>query len=262
MAWLVRKNHCQLVSQYLIHTTKLKIIQGIPITITFNRSKAQKCLLQIAAQRKGKDLIYSDESVPLISPSLSCYFVESEKAKQFYSKTKLYDVAVPFLDYSVRRELLPEGISDFRLKLFEGPLPSVIAILLQPPENFDGAFDSSTLKFMRHNLTQLEVCVDGVPVSNHPLALINNSSIPFFVDFLRRTNRWNNMLASETVSKSSFDDSNFLVFVNLKHEGFKHGQCTLNLKFASELAAKLYTLIVPIYEKRLQFDSYFNVTVN
>ena len=196
--------------------------------MTFNRSKSQKSLIQILAQRAGKNFVYPEESVPLISPSLSCYFVESEKAKAFYSKTKLYDVSVPFIDYSVRRELLSEGITEFRLKLFEGPLPSVIAIMLQPPENFDGSYKFSSLKFMRHDMTQLEICVDGQPVSNHPLALMNNSSMPFFVDFLRRTNRWNNMLSGNTISKSSFDDSNFLVFVNLKYEGFKHGNCTLN----------------------------------
>lgn len=188
--------------------------------------------------------------------------MDSEKAKNFYGKTKLFDVSVPFLDYSVRRELLSDGISEYRLKLFEGPLPSVIAILLQPPENFDGTFESSSLKFVRNDLASLEVCVDGLQVSNHPLAIVNNNSLPFFVDFLRRTNRWNNMLSSGTIAKSSFDDSNFLVFVNLKYEGFKHGQCTLNLKFTHDLEHKLYALIVPIYEKRLQFDSYMNVSVN
>ena len=37
---------------------------GIPITLTFNRAKASKSLLQIAAQRKSKDYTYEFESVP------------------------------------------------------------------------------------------------------------------------------------------------------------------------------------------------------
>ena len=179
-----------------------------------------------------------------------------------YQKSKMYDVAVPFLDYSVRRELLSEGIAEHRVKLFEGPLPSVIAIFLQEPERFDGSFGMASLKFTRHNLARLELLVDGQSISNHPLSIINDNSMQFFQDYLRRTNRWNNMLAGSSLSHTVFDDSNFFVLVNLKYEGLKHGQCCLNLKFKNELNSKLYALIVPIFEKRLQFDSYMNVTVN
>ena len=70
------------------------------------------------------------------------------------------------------------------------------------------------------------------------------------------------MLAGSSLAHTVFDDSNFFVLVNLKYEGLKHGQCCLNLKFKNELNSKLYALIVPIFEKRLQFDSYMNVTVN
>ena len=234
--------------------------------MTFNRSKAQKSLIQIINKRtvdgKEGDYNYEHDVVPLGYPVLACYFVDSEKAKAMYQKTKMFDVSVPFLDYSVRRELLSQGISEHRVKLFEGPLPSVLAIFFQEPERFDGSFEMASLKFTRHNLSRLELVVDGQPISNHPLSIINQNSMQFFQDYLRRTNRWNNMLAGSTLSHTVFDDSNFFILVNLKYEGQKHGQCCLNLKFNHELDEKLYALIVPIYEKRLQFDSYLNVTVS
>ena len=233
--------------------------------MTFNRSKSQKSLIQILDKRtvKGSKELYKYpyDVVPLGSPVLSCYFVDSEKAKTMYQKTKMYDVAIPFLDYSVRRELLSQGVSEHRVKLFEGPLPSVMAIFLQEPARFDGSLEMASLKFTRHNLSQLEVVVDGQSISNHPLDIINDNSMQFYHDYLRRTNRWHNMLAGKALSQAVFDDSNFFVLVNLKHEGLRHGQCCLNLKFKNELNEKLYALIVPIYEKRLSIDSYMNVTV-
>ena len=205
--------------------------------------------------------MYPEKSVPLISPSLSCYFVESSKADSFYSKTKLYDVELPFLDYSVRRELLTEGISEHHVKLFEGNLPSVFAVMLIKPSVFDGDFEQASLKFTRHNLESLEVVVDGTSVSSHPICMQGDNSMNFFVEYLRRSNRFFNLLAGSSINHQEYDDSNFITLVNLKHENYRNGQCVINLKFSEELASKLFLLVLPITEKRLRFDAYLNTTL-
>ena len=99
----------------------------MPIQLTFNRSKAEKSLIQVVNKRKNDhnalvDWKYEQKIIPLINPLLVCYFVESTAADSFYGKNKMYDVSVDFLDYSLRRELLLENISEFNLKLFEGNL--------------------------------------------------------------------------------------------------------------------------------------------
>ena len=234
---------------------------GIPITMTFNRAKASKSLLQIAPQRNGKDLKYEFDSVPLVNPILEAYFVESRKADQFYRKVDLYDVRVPFLDYSIRRELLTEGIADHRLKLFEGPLPSVVLFAFQKPERFDGSFELSPLRFERNNLQSFELNVDGQPVISHPIQMQNGSIMDFYQSYLKQTNRWNNMLSLGALEYEVFDSHNFFIVVNLKADGYKHGQATLKLKFDQALSNKLYCLFLPIYERSLQFDSYWNAKI-
>ena len=229
--------------------------------MTFNRSKSSKSLLQIKAQRKSATFSYLEKSVPLISPTLLCYFVESSKADLFYAKSKMYDVELPFLDYTLRRELLTEGIAEHHIKLFEGSLPSVFAIMLMDPSVFDGSYEKSSLKFTRHNLMSLEVLVDGTCVSSHPLKIKNGNSLNFYVEYLRKSNRFYNMLAGSSITQTEYDDSNFLTIVNLKHENFRNGQCVVNLKFSDELSDKLFLLVLPIIEKRLRFDAYFNVTL-
>ena len=92
--------------------------------MTFNRARSEKSLIQILPTRtvQGKEgpWKYPKKVIPLINPILRCYFVESSAADRFYGKNKMYDVSVDFLDYSLRRELLMQGISQFNLKLFEG----------------------------------------------------------------------------------------------------------------------------------------------
>ena len=234
---------------------------GIPITLTFNRAIASKSLLQITPERGGKAYKYEFETVPLINPVLDAYFVESKKAEQFYSKVDLYDIRVPFLDYSVRRELLSEGIAEHRIKLFEGPLPSVVLFAFQKPERFDGSFDLSPLRFERNNLQSFELNVDGQPVVSHPLQIRNGTMMEFYQSYLKETNRWNNMLALGALKYDVFTTHNFFIVVNLKADGYRNGQATLKLKFDSALTDKLYCLFLPIYEKSLQFDSYWNAKV-
>ena len=231
---------------------------GIPLQLTFNRARSSKGLIQIIAQRKGKSFSYPEKTIPLISPTLLCYFVESEKADSFYSKSKLYDVELPFIDYSLRRELLTEGVAEHRVKLFEGNLPSVFAVMLVEPKVFDGSYEFSSVKFTRHNLESLEVSVDGTSLSSHPLKMRNGNSLDFYVDYLRRTNRFYNLLTSSCLTQTEFDDSNFITFVNLKFENFRNGQCAINLKFKAELHEKLFLLFMPITERRLRFHAYKN----
>ena len=101
-----------------------KMNLGIPIQLTFNRSRSEKSLIQVIQNRtvkgKAEKWTYPNKVIPLINPILRCYFVESIAADRFYGKSKMYDVGLDFLDYSLRRELLMSGISQFNLKLFEG----------------------------------------------------------------------------------------------------------------------------------------------
>ena len=234
---------------------------GIPITLVFNRAKAAKSLIQIAAQRSGSDYKYEHESVPLITPLLECYFVDSVKAENFYKKTKLYDISVPFLDTQLRRELLTEGIGEFSIKLHEGLAPAVYMLGFQSPDRFDGKFNLSSLKFVNPNILSLEMCVDGTPISHHPLKVINNDTMLFYTNYLKTTNRWQNYLSTGGLEKIAFDLYNFIIFANLKQEGIQSGQITLNLKFNQALTEKLLLLYCPVIEKRLIFDSYQNVSV-
>jgi len=94
---------------------------GIPIQLAFSRAVAEKGLIQVVAQDSGGNAYtYTEKTIPILNPILSCYFVESSKADELYSKVKMYDVNVDFLEASVRRELLMNNVSEHQFKVFEG----------------------------------------------------------------------------------------------------------------------------------------------
>ena len=165
---------------------------SIPIQITFNRAKAAKGLIKVmqkTSDNSGDYGEYPEPVVKLTNPILKAYFVESAKAESYYGKSKMYDVSLPFLDYSIRRELLMDHVKDFNLKLYEGPLPSYVIMGFMSPKAFEGDFEESSLRFQRHGLKSFEIRVDSQPIELQPLKMHDSNSIEFFYHYLRSTNR-------------------------------------------------------------------------
>ena len=129
------------------------------------------------------------------------------------------------------------------------------------PEAFNGSMDHSCLKFQHYDLEHFELKIDNQPMVGHPIKMNDNSAIPFYSNYLLNTNRLYNVYSSAGLTYSDYRDSNFLVYTNLKRDGYEHGQLTLKLRFKAELSEKLYLLYMPVYDRKLAFDSFFNPTV-
>ena len=48
----------------------------------------------------------------------------------------------------------------------------------------------------------------------------------------------------------------------LKDQNYEQGQLTIKLQFKNVLPKKLFLVYIPIYERKIIFDSYFNVQVH
>jgi len=235
---------------------------NVPIQLCFNRAAAAKSLLQIKDKDNGNTtLVYEDRTVPILSPVLSVYFVESVSADGFYSKARLYDISVPFFDYNIRRELLIDKVSEHRVKISEGPLPHSLVIGLLKPSVFDGDLKRSTFKFTPNDLESVDLQVDNQSLTGYPLTMKSTNGIEFYLNYLKVTNRYENVFSSGAVSYSNFMKYNFLIYVNFRDENLTNGQAILKLKFATELSEKLYLVFMPLYERSVTYDSFFNAAV-
>ena len=154
-----------------------------------------------------------------------------------------------------------ETISIFIFDIFSGPLPSMLVFGFMDSDRFDGTYSKSVLKFERQNLESAEIQFDSQPIIGHPLIMNGSSSSDFFISYLKNTNRFLNPLVTGSLSNEDFEKWNFLIFTNLKTDEYKHGQLTLKLNFSAVLPNNLLCLFIPIWERKVNFDSYFNASV-
>ena len=127
---------------------------------------------------------------------------------------------------------------------------------------FDGNFSESVLKFERHNLNSAELQFDSQPIVGNPLCMKGTNSSDFFLSYLKNTNRFLNPFSNGSLSNEDYEGWNFLIFTNLKTDNYKHGQLTLKLAFNDVLPANLLCLFIPVWERKVVFDSYFNASVS
>ena len=128
-------------------------------------------------------------------------------------------------------------------------------------KRFDGNYEESVLKFERQGLESAELHFDSQPIVDHPICMNGTNSNEFFLSYLKNTNRFLNPFANGCMSNEEFETWNFLIFTNLKTDEYKHGQLTLKLNFKNVLPENLLCLFIPIWERKVTFDPYFNATV-
>ena len=128
-------------------------------------------------------------------------------------------------------------------------------------DRFDGTFDKSVLRFERHGLQRIEMQFDSQPIITHPLKMVGSSCNNMFMSYLQNTNRFQNPFATGSLTKEDFEKYNFLLFTNLKSDNYQHGQLTLKLNFESLLSQKLLCVFIPIWDRKVTFDSYFNASI-
>ena len=93
----------------------------VPIKITFYRADASKSLLSTVIEDNGEPkAINSDRVLKLINPILHASFLQSEHYDRKYANHRISRVSFPFLDSTVHRELLFNGVDQFKIKITEG----------------------------------------------------------------------------------------------------------------------------------------------
>ena len=84
----------------------------------------------------------------------------------------------------------------------------------------------------------------------------------FYHKFLKVTNFFDNPYSNGPLSYEEFGKGNFLIVENLQRLKIHDGDLTARLKFKRQLTQKLYLVMMPIYQKKITFDDYFNVTIS
>ena len=121
--------------------------------------------------------------------------------------------------------------------------------------------DSCT-KFDTHGLESFELSVDSVNLPGYPLQLKGANYNDFYYKFLKETHFFDNPYTSGPMDYAHFIRQNFIIVENLQRYKIYSGDLVAKLKFQSSLDKKLFLIMMPIYQKKLTFDDYLNITVS
>lgn len=126
-------------------------------------------------------------------------------------------------------------------------------------DQYSGSYAKSCTKFTRHDLTFFEISLNSDVLNGYPIELRGRDTIDFYRKWLQNTNRLDNPFCPTVLTHSQFDNSNFLLVHNFDNENGQDGQVTVKIKFSAPLTEKLMLLFMPVTDKKIMFDAYFNV---
>ena len=146
------------------------------------------------------------------------------------------------------------------VNIYSGPLPVAIVFALLPVESTD-YIDCST-KFETHELDTFELSVDSVNLPGYPLQKKGYNYNDYYYKFLKETHFFDNPFSPGPMTYDEYKQQNFLVVENLQRYKIYQGDLVAKLKFKGPLPKKLFLYMCPIYQKKLTFDEFLNVTVS
>ena len=62
-------------------------------------------------------------------------------------------------------------------------------------------------------MKSIDIQIDNQSIDGYPLIMKSENAIKFYLDYLKKTNRFENSFATGAMSYNTFIDSNFLLFV-------------------------------------------------
>ena len=132
------------------------------------------------------------------------------------------------------------------------------------PEALNGDYRLSAMDCKQHGLEVVDLQIDSRSITDYPIKRDGGYGFSFYRKYLAECNFLDNTLSAGGLTFSDFQKHNFLICVeNFKRKKlFTAGQLTLSLKFDKELTSKLYLIMVPIFQKKLNFDVHLNATVS
>ena len=93
--------------------------KNVPLKLTFVRANAKKSLLTTLGSKSNKDP-FDSRVLDIVNPTLHASFIQSEHYDRKYANHRVSRVTFPFLDYKIHRELLTNGVDQFKIKVAEG----------------------------------------------------------------------------------------------------------------------------------------------
>ena len=160
---------------------------------------------------------------------------------------------IKYDDFVIKRFNIPRGTSNVMMNdLLSGPLPYKLFWGIQDMQSYTGSFKESSTKFNNHNLTKVNIYVDGKEADGYPLSMSQTQMSLPFIKFLQATNQLQNGYMSRTLSQLEYKDNNCIMATTLDPDS--SGSISFEFNFSHVVNEDLVLVVCCLFDRTMKID--------
>ena len=226
-------------------------------SLSFERAETQySTLLTVAGTVTSKvDKVLALEDVYLMIP-----YVNDEKTNQLESNWIEKPISIGYDNYQMQRFTLESGTANIRLSnIINGKLPKLLLYGIMEESAYMGSFTECSTKFGKHNLTEIDMLLNGVSVQGMPIKMSNDCVAIPYTRFLSAISSFMDKSTSQTIPLQDFHDYHFLHVATFPETA---GALSFELSFSANVASGLILVTCSIFDVNMEIDKYGNFKIN
>ena len=202
------------------------LLNDTELKISFDRCRPETALIATASITNDCEYIEIKDCHALTE------YVSSPVIRDFFETIDVQPIVYEYDSVDVLIKNIPKGETDIRLdNIRGGNNPSYLFLGLIPQKSLNGDFGRCSTSFRNHELTDINLTLNGNSVNSFPINIKNNSLIYPLYKFLDSTDQLYNNQCGSTLTINDFE-SNYLIAHKFECEVSNTGWIGINLKLA------------------------------
>ena len=229
------------------------LLNNTELKISFDRCKPETALITTAAITNDCDYIEIKDCYALTE------YVSAPDLREYFDSIDVSPIVYEYDSVEVLIKNIPKDETDIRLDNIKGgKIPSFLFIGLLPQSSLNGDFAKSSTSFRNHNLTDVNITLNGNSLNSFPINMKHNSLIYPLYKFLESTDQLYNNGCGSTLTINDFE-SNYLIAHKFECEVSNTGWIGINLKLSETPKEALALVAWFINENKISIDKFHSV---
>ena len=202
------------------------LLNNTELKISFDRCRPETALIAT------KSITNDCEYIEIKDCHALTEYVSSPEIRNFFETIDVQPIVYEYDSVDVLIKNIPKGETDIRLdNIRGGNNPSYLFLGLIPQKSLNGDFGRCSTSFRNHELSDINLTLNGNSVNSFPINIKNNSLIYPLYKFLDSTDQLYNNQCGSTLTVNDFE-SNYLIAHKFECEVSNTGWIGINLKLA------------------------------
>ena len=237
--------------------SNLPLLNNCELKLSFDRINSDVAFIATGSVPDGSNI--SGKPIEIKDCYAISEYISSEKLRSYFNRIEGGPITYNFEECEVTLKTLPLNETDVRLDNIKGGNnPNCLFAAIIPTANLNGDMAQSATGFQHHDVTNVNITLNGNSVNGYPLDIKNKSCVAPLRLFNDVTNRLMNPLTGDCLDISLFK-SNWIYSHKFEAEATSQGWLGIHLKLTSALSSP-YTLVVwTISNAALTIDKFHQI---